>query len=85
MRIGTDTLGKLLMKAFEQFDPNVTYQQAADTIYKTARDMGLSRDQVECVALAFKDVQLPVRDRDKEDTTREPSTFRIADLLSKMK
>jgi hypothetical protein len=47
--------------------------------------MGLSRDQVECVALAFKDVQLPVRDRDKEDTTREPSTFRIADLLSKMK
>ena len=85
MRIGTDTLGKLLMRAFEQFDPNVTYQQAADTIYKTARDMGLSRNQVECVALAFKDVQLPVRERDKEDTTREPATFRIADLLSKMK
>ena len=45
----------------------------------------LHNSEVECVALAFKDVQLPVRDRDKEDTTREPSTFRIADLLSKMK
>ncbi|MBQ8083343.1 MAG: M4 family metallopeptidase [Clostridia bacterium] len=74
MRIDTATLGKLWMRSLEQFGPNVTFQEAASTIYQTARRMGLSRDQVECVALAFKHVQLPVRDRDKAQTAKAPSS-----------
>ena len=73
MRIGTETLGKLFLNALEQFEPNVTFQQAAVTIYKTARTMGLSRDQVECVAQAFKYAELPVRDKDKAATSKEPT------------
>ncbi len=51
----------------------MTFQQAAVTIYKTARTMGLSRDQVECVAQAFKHADLAVRDKDKAATSKEPS------------
>ena len=80
MRIGTETLGKLLLNALEQFEPNVTFQKAAVTIYKTARTMGLSRDQVECVAQAFKYAELPVRDKDKAATSKEP-TVNVLDAI----
>lgn len=80
MRIGTETLGKLFLNALEQFEPNVTFQQAAVTIYKTARTMGLSRDQVECVAQAFKYAELPVRDKDKAATSKEP-TVNVLDAI----
>lgn len=80
MRIGTETLGKLFLNALEQFEPNVTFQKAAFTIYKTAHTMGLSRDQVECVAQAFKYAELPVRDKDKAATSKEP-TVNVLDAI----
>lgn len=68
------TLAMLWLNALQKFNVRETFQQCAETIYATARSMDLSREQVECVATAFKEAGLPVRDQDKGASSQETST-----------
>lgn len=76
-RIDSQTLAKLWLTAMQKFNARETFAQCAATIYETAQSMGLSNEQIECVALAFQKAGLPVRDQDKGSASNATSSSTV--------